>query len=85
MSSLIKVSEAASLALHTAVFLAGNPERPVSARKLPTTLSVSEAHLAKCSSDWLRSALYSLIAVPEVVLSWGRMATTLRCWTCTSP
>jgi Rrf2 family protein len=47
MSSLIKVSEAASLALHTTVFLAGNSERPVSAREMAATLSVSEAHLAK--------------------------------------
>ena len=47
MSSLLKVSEAASLALHTTVFLAGNLDKPVSAREIAATLNVSEAHLAK--------------------------------------
>ena len=47
MSSLLRVSEAASLALHTTVFLAGNPGQTVPAREIAATLDVSEAHLAK--------------------------------------
>ena len=47
MSRLLRVSEAASLALHTTVFLAGNPGRPIPAREIATALDVSEAHLVK--------------------------------------
>ena len=47
MSRLLRVSEAASLALHTTVFLAGNPGRRVPAREIATALDVSEAHLVK--------------------------------------
>jgi len=47
MSSLLRVSEAASLALHTTVFLTGNPGQPVPAREIAAALDVSEAHLAK--------------------------------------
>lgn len=47
MSNLLKVSEAASLALHTSVYLAGHSGKPVSARAMANALDVSEAHLAK--------------------------------------
>ncbi len=47
MSGIIHVSEAASLALHTATLLASEPERIFSTREIATSLSVSEAHLAK--------------------------------------
>jgi Rrf2 family protein len=47
MSSLIKISEAASLAFHTMVILAGETQGPMSAREMAKTLKVSEAHLAK--------------------------------------
>ncbi len=46
-SSILKISEAASLALHTAVYLADNPDRLVPTREMAAGLAVSEAHLAK--------------------------------------
>jgi Rrf2 family nitric oxide-sensitive transcriptional repressor len=47
VSSFIKISEAASLAFHTAAFLAQNPERLVSTREVAKALGASENHLSK--------------------------------------
>jgi Rrf2 family protein len=44
---LLKFSEAVSLALHTAVVLAQNPDKPLTAREIASGLGVSEAHLSK--------------------------------------
>ena len=46
-SSLLKISEAASLALHTMAILACNPGQTISTREIAGQLKVSEAHLAK--------------------------------------
>lgn len=47
MTTLLKVSQAASLAVHTMALLAGNRQRPLSVGQIASTLHVSEAHLAK--------------------------------------
>ena len=47
MASILKISEAASLALHTMFFLAVNPERKYSAKEIAAEFEVSEAHLSK--------------------------------------
>ena len=47
MHSSLRISEAASLALHTMVFLAGAPATQYSAGRIARSLCVSEAHLAK--------------------------------------
>ena len=47
MVGVLKISEAASIALHTVALLASNPSRPVSAREAASELHVSEAHLSK--------------------------------------
>lgn len=47
MQNLLKISEAASLALHTMSYLAAQPERRVSTHEIAVRLKVSEAHLAK--------------------------------------
>ena len=47
MSSVMKVSEAATLALHTMVFLAANPGERFSVKQIAGTHDVSEAHLSK--------------------------------------
>ncbi len=44
---MFKVSEAASLALHTTAFLAGQPGRLVTAGQMASALQVSENHLSK--------------------------------------
>ncbi|MEE8319947.1 MAG: Rrf2 family transcriptional regulator [bacterium] len=47
MPSIFRISEAASLAMHTMVYLDANRGQTASARKIAGKLSVSEAHLAK--------------------------------------
>ena len=47
MHGSLRISEAASLALHTMVFLAGVPTTRYSSGRIARTLCVSEAHLAK--------------------------------------
>lgn len=47
MSSLLRVSEAASLALHATAVMAGARGRRVTAGNMATALGVSEAHLSK--------------------------------------
>ncbi len=47
MANLLKISEAASLALHTMVYLAANDGRLATTHEIGDLLRVSEAHLAK--------------------------------------
>ena len=47
MKNLLKVSEAATLALHTMTMLAADQTRKIPAREVAATYKVSEAHLAK--------------------------------------
>ncbi|MFH1730947.1 MAG: Rrf2 family transcriptional regulator [Planctomycetota bacterium] len=47
MASVLKVSDAASMGIHAAVLLAGQPERLVSNREIAAALKVSPAHLSK--------------------------------------
>lgn len=47
MSSVLKVSDAASMGLHAMVLLAVKPERLMSNREIAETLKVSPAHLSK--------------------------------------
>lgn len=47
MASILRISEAASLALHAMTFLAAHKRRPYSTKQIAERLSVSEAHLSK--------------------------------------
>ncbi len=47
MSCLLRISEAAALALHTTELLARNLDRYVTAQEIAETLSISEHHLQK--------------------------------------
>lgn len=47
MTTVLRMSDAASLALHAMVMLAEAPERRVSAKAIAADLSASESHLAK--------------------------------------
>ena len=44
---MLKLTEAALLAMHTMVYLAGNPDRRVSTREIAAEFDASEAHLSK--------------------------------------
>lgn len=54
---MLKFSEAASLALHTAVVLAQNPDKLLTTREIAGELGVSEAHLAKVLQRLVRCGL----------------------------
>jgi Rrf2 family protein len=47
MGDILKISDAASLAVHTMVLLAAEPERVHSTHEIAQELGVSEAHLSK--------------------------------------
>lgn len=47
MKSILKISEAASLAMHTMALLAHEPDRVHSAKGIAKTLNVSQNHLSK--------------------------------------
>ena len=47
MSRVFRISEAASLAMHTLVLLASNPDRVMATREVARVFGVSEAHLSK--------------------------------------
>ena len=47
MATVLKISDAASLALHTMALLANRRERPLTAKEIASTFHASEAHLAK--------------------------------------
>ena len=55
MSNVLKISEAASLALHGVTYLAANPGRPVPVAEISVTLKASEAHLSKVFQRMARS------------------------------
>ncbi len=57
MSSVLKVSHAASLAVHTMAFLARGDQQPHSVKEIASTLHVSEAHLAKVLGTLARAGL----------------------------
>ncbi len=57
MARLLKVSEAASLALHAAGLLASAEDRPATTRSLAEELRASEAHLSKVMQRLERAGL----------------------------
>ena len=57
MPNVLKVSEAASLALHTTVLLAANSGELLSTREIASTLKMSAAHLSKVLQRLARHGL----------------------------
>ncbi len=64
MASVVKVTEAASLGLHTMVLLAGEPGRRFPTREIARRLGASEAHLAKVLQRLARVGLVGSIRGP---------------------
>ena len=65
MANVFKVSEAAALALHAMVLLAGDPARPRSTREMALALRASEAHLAKVMQRLTRGRLVKPVRGPK--------------------
>jgi Rrf2 family protein len=51
------ISEAATLALHAAIFLANTPAEPATSREMAAALAVSEAHLSKVLNRLAKAGL----------------------------
>ncbi|MFH1998921.1 MAG: Rrf2 family transcriptional regulator [Planctomycetota bacterium] len=65
MTNLLKISEAASLALHTLVFLAGQGGERFSAKAIASELQGSEFHLSKVLQRLSRAGLVTSIRGPK--------------------
>ena len=65
MSHVLKVSEAASLAMHAAVMLAANSDRPTSNAEAAAVLGVSEAHLSKVLQRLAHAGLVKALRGPR--------------------
>ncbi len=61
MSNILKISEAASLALHAMIVLAKNREKPVSVKFIADELEVSANHLSKVMQRLVKSELVNSI------------------------
>ncbi len=79
MSSIFRISEAASLAMHTMVYLDANRGRTASAKEIAGKLGVSEAHLAKVLQRLTRGGYLKSTRGPKggFVLNAGNNETTL--------
>lgn len=65
MSNIVKISQAASMALHAMVFLASEPDRVVPSKEVASTLGGSEAHLCKVMQRLAKAGLVSSTRGPK--------------------
>ena len=63
-SSILRISEAASLALHTTALLAAEPQRRIPASEIADRLNVSQAHLAKVLQRLARAGIVDSLRGP---------------------
>ena len=74
MSNMLKMSEAASLALHSVLLLAANPDRSIPAREIASKFHVSEAHLSKVLQRLTRVGLVKSTRGPKGGFMLGKTA-----------
>jgi len=74
MTNILKISEAASLALHTAVLLATDPSKLISTKNLASTLHASEAHLSKVLQRLEKSGIVESARGPKGGFRLGKSA-----------
>ncbi|MHC4713915.1 MAG: RrF2 family transcriptional regulator [Planctomycetota bacterium] len=74
MSGLLKISEAAVLAVHTAALLAGEEGRVMTTHEAAEYLGASEAHLSKVLQRLSRSGLVNSVRGPKGGFSLARPA-----------
>ena len=65
MNQGLKISEAASLALHAMVILARDPERQVAIRRIAEELDASEAHLSKILQRLAKDGFVKAVRGPK--------------------
>ena len=72
MANTLRISEGASLALHSMVLLASRPHQPLSTREVAATLAISEAHLAKVFQRLAKAGLVTSTRGPRGGFALGR-------------
>ena len=65
MASVLKVSEAASIALHSITLLASDPDRMRPTREIARRINASEAHLSKVLQQLSRAGLVGAVRGPR--------------------
>jgi len=65
MPSVLKISEAASMALHAVAYLAHSNDGPVATKTIAERLSCSEAHLSKVLQRLTKSGILSATRGPK--------------------
>ena len=65
MSTTLRISEAASIALHSMSYLAANHGRLITSREIISTLKVSDAHLMKVLQRLVKAGLIKSIRGPN--------------------
>ena len=65
MASIIQISEAASLALHSMALLAASPDRPLTVKDITSRTGVSEAHLSKVMQRLAKAGLVKSTRGPK--------------------
>ena len=71
MSNVLKISEAASLAMHTMAWIASNPDRQASTRQISQALNVSQNHLAKVLQRLVKAGMVRSARGPKGGFSLG--------------
>lgn len=64
MDNVLKISEAASLALHTMAFLSANRDRRLSTHEIAGELGASEAHLSKVLQRLVKAGFVTSVRGP---------------------
>ena len=79
MSSIVQISEAASLALHSMVLLADSLGRPLTVKEITSRTGVSEAHLSKVMQRLAKAGLVTSSRGPKggFLLGDGGLSTSL--------
>ena len=75
MQNILRVSEAASLAIHTTVLLAATPDHLTTTKEIAQILHVSEAHLSKVLQRLSRAGLVRPIRGPRGGFMLAKLAT----------
>lgn len=65
MSTTLRISEAASIALHAMAYIATTPKRLVASREIISALKVSDAHLMKVLQRLVKTGLIKSIRGPN--------------------
>lgn len=77
MSNILKISEAASLALHSTVLLASNVGKLMPTKEIASELHVSEAHLSKVLQRLSRMGIVKAVRGPKGGFTLGKPASEI--------